>query len=819
MAAVDAQRVATNKIINLIDPPKDLMIGGHLKEATHGAKLKDFLADLFLGSGEKGTAIPTFLKVPAGKYSAVGDKKEFIQTKVDAAYTLTDNRILKIVREKHSTGHNARPDMPSGYYLAQDCGTMAVVINPKIIHTPGSILDPAGKTKTGSTMLIGGTYNTLPLDNNIRNLGLDTCITGDITVSETSAKYTITIPTRYGTVVGEFNTTTFKPEGASAVYFEGNDTKNKFIKDTISTISEENNIKLMILMKELGDTLQVEWLNRIFEVDNGSKPYKRENVLIATQDSVVMYRSIVNNVGVVFTKGADTTIYLPADAAAESLIKKNYINTVRVELLSANQSIIQTITDAMNSIKTGKLWINGISWEPVQYTNAKKFLEAVITQLTAINTNLNERLIRVIDLNGAKDIAAKNRFQAPFVYYKNGGYYKTINSVIRPFLVNKFKPSNFGSEQTATTMGLITGMVGGNRKKRGQIGGALTTAEISADIPFQTLISTKVCEETATRTNPDREITTRSKYFIENTDTIFLKNLNAFQSNEIELFLYVRDFFPEVFVYGEYMALAMVTKSPKEEENNKLYYKQNENDYFPNGTYYWSEDDGALKYVGENSIDLPNEADRNYAKGYVKHYLKYAYLFCVDCFPQLLTNELKGFLDKATSVEPKLFNKLDASSTANLAAMAPSEEGIQRVSIGGGGGLTNEEWNMYLNIVSTIAMDLYEQYYYLRMKSAYEDKDTIDGYIEERQILLDHYYTALSEEENPILRYELQIIEQDYRRITNKPYKYNSYNTSSVYNTTNAIHSIPKMVSAYGGKRKTLKKRKRTTRSTRNRRR
>jgi hypothetical protein len=65
------------------------------------------------------------------------------------------------------------------------------------------------------------------------------------------------------------------------------------------------------------------------------------------------------------------------------------------------------------------------------------------------------------------------------------------------------------------------------------------------------------------------------------------------------------------------------------------------------------------------------------------------------------------------------------------------------------------------------------------MKSAYEDKDTIDGYIHEREILLDHYKSSVLEEGNPILLYELEILEEDYRRIMNKSYKYKSNNTSS----------------------------------------
>jgi len=799
--AADIQPI--NKVINLIDPPKDLAIGGHLIPRTHGAQLTVLLKKTFLPESQYKT-IEEFLKTKniRTSYSPIGDKKKDIIGLVDSLYFRAGegNRILNIVREKHSTGHDARADLPSGYFLAQDCGPMDVVKNPVIIHTPGSILDPAGKTKGPETqLLLEGSYATLPFSPNLENLGLGSCLDGPITITTSGPTYTITIPTKIMkpdgtkvTVLGQFNTTTFKPvEGDPfSIYFQGNNEKNKFIADNINDPAREYEIQLMILMKELGDTLQVEWLNLIFAVDASAseKPiHTRDNTLMATSDKVVCYRSIVNNVGAVYTNGAKTTIYLSADAVSQAAIQRRFIDTVRVELISANESIIQSIENAMNSPRDGKIWINGQTWSEEQYGSAIQFLQGVIAQLTAKNADLNTSLqLATVDLATAKQTAAANRFQSPFVLSKTSEFYKTINSVIKPFSGAAFRPTAFSSGKTGPPI---------------QVGGAVNRRYLNTD-PIGRYIQQKVVDEMRLVTGTDytlnRIVTQIDRKTVSYPKRVFLDNITPrVPVNELFLFIYVREFFPAIFNLGKIMARAMgdpipdtCTDTAFPECLGKLWEtclatsEEGTKDY-----YYWNKNN---KLFTEYTY---NAAIKIQSYNYTIKCIKYANLFC-QVYPQLQTKELADFFSiffyGNVGFNGQAFQLERAPMEADGSSIIPTEQ------YGGGGGgiptkMTDAQWSMYLDVVSTVAMDLYEQYFYLQMRAAYEDKDSIDEYLEEREEIIRHYQQTLTDDDY-LLKYELQLFQDDYKRITGKYYMDNSAFTRT--NTT-AYNSIPRVKQSY----------------------
>ena len=487
-----------NRLINIIDPPKDLAVpistGVKLTEKIHGPAIKIMIGELFASGTE----------LPPG-FVGVGDKKSIIIDSVERRLGL-QNR-LDIVREKYTTGHDARPE---GLYLAQDAGPMDVVSNPKIIVTPGSILDPAGKTKDGIRNLVTeGLYNTLPkeyLDKLSMNI-----VTGDIKVESDTDTYKVNIPTQLGDINGIFNKKTFSPE---TDYFKGNDTKNEYILNNY--LANKNESKKFILAKELGDTLQVIWLDYIFDT-NGE--ISREKTVIVTCDTVVCYRAIVNRVGCILTHNGKTSYFLPrtVDAAQLAAINKSFVLTVANEVLTHNQSVIAVIKSViLSEAGTGRddrdVWINGQKWYPAAVMNARKYLEdIVVPKLESINRDLAVRFNALTDLEGAKALASQpsSHFKNPFILTKDG-YYKTINSVILltegvPFIAKLFQASTFGNERPRRGF-----FVGGSRRKI-QSGGVYNT-----------------------------------ELYTANKDKSFF------------LYCYVRDFHPEIFKYAYMMEPSLI---------------------------------------------------------------------------------------------------------------------------------------------------------------------------------------------------------------------------------------------------------------------
>ena len=485
-----------NRLINIIDPPKDLAVpistGVKLTERIHGGEIKIMIEQLF-ANGEP---------LPSG-FVGVGDKKSVIIDSVERRLGL-QNR-LDIVREKYTTGHDARPE---GLYLAQDAGPMDVVSNPKIIVTPGSILDPAGKTKDGIINLVTeGVYNTLP-KKYLDKLSIS-IVTGDIKVESDIDTYRVNIPTQLGDINGIFNKRTFSPE---THYFKGNDTKNEYILNNY--LANKNECKKFILAKELGDTLQVIWLDYIFDT-NGE--ISREKTVIVTSDTVVCYRAIVNRVGCILTHNGKTTYFLPrtVDVAQLAAINKSFVLTVANEVLAHNQSVITVIKSViLSEAGTGRydrdVWINGQKWYPSSVINARKYLEdIVVPKLESINRDLAVRFNALTDLEAAKALASQpsSHFKNPFILTKER-YYKTINSVILltegvPFIAKLFQASTFGSDRPRRGF-----FVGGSKI---QSGGAYNT-----------------------------------ELYYANKDKSFF------------LYCYVRDFHPEIFKYAYMMEPSLI---------------------------------------------------------------------------------------------------------------------------------------------------------------------------------------------------------------------------------------------------------------------
>jgi hypothetical protein len=790
-----------NRIINLYDPPKDLRDGNFLRNDIHGPAIKKMLYDIF-GMGKE---LPADLP-------GIGDRKEKIADSVSAFHGTT----LSIVRPKHTSGHDARP---YGLYMAQDNGPLDIVSEPKLIITPGSIVDPAGKTKRGAENLIKR-YPVLPYSNSV-SLSINDAISGDIEVEveEKEKFYVFKIPVILNgekeTLSCSFYSKSYRPSGPNSKYFQGNITKNKFISENIGNTLE---CKKFILMKELGDTLQVEWLNTIFAED---PLIKRENTVIGTTDTVVKLRAAVNRIGSIHTTAAGKTTWMTAgnlDAASIAIINKTFIDKMRIEVISHNKSIIEILRDIVEKPVAANIWINGQTWKPLSISNAKKVLEKYIPILEARNKDINVLISGLNDIEAAKDICARTHFSSPFVQKKDGTYY-TINSTSSflpgiVFRAARFSHSSFDRpemnvypavmsggvrrEICAIAIGLAAGVRGSFFRR------AISAPEIFAIIgrevvedvsntesvnsmrnlrfiggaePDNTEIEIKVAKERTKRLQP-----------LELAEDVFLSNGVNIESYEF-LYCYIKEFHIEIFTYAYFMKLGLSKSRDMSEyasvdkNYGSLYYNEE-------GTYEWNENNAFIRNI---EYDLPTK--KNILKT-TKQAIKLAYIL-TNKIPSLLTPSLGSFLNQVSALD---LPKTKEVSDDELLAMLSSEDSSP---FQGGGGKAEEE----LTNATTVAIDLYELYYSLLIKSSYEDKDTIDDYIVERARTFEEYYKNL-EAPDSLLEFELELL---YKEAENLPLvKAHMEQALEIY--TDAIKppsKTPKKTSktpVHGGKRRATKK-------------
>jgi len=599
MANVNEVVKANNKILNLLDPPKDLADGNLLNQSNHGAALEPILTQLFWPEG----------RTPAG-FKAVGDTKGAIKRNLGAGsesaaysgkpltqYLLNKSNRLRLIREKHSTGHDSRP---SGLYVAQDSGPgpSTLIKDPKIIISPGTIMDPASKTKEGATFLVGA-YGALPLSY-IEQLNMRNVITGPITMEDiptNGAKprmFRVKIPTTIGggyTIDALLRADTFKkvetienpnPDGR---YFDGNPEKNLYIQGRFNgeyvftaTEDEKNTIKKYILVKELGDTLQVVWLKYILDQNAAYKP---ENTLLLTGDTVVWYRAIINKVPVLITYMGESTIYRAQDNDAVMIAA--FKKTIRDQLISDNESVIDTIKDACDSPRDDKVWINGQTWEDAPYAAAKQYLEKLIVKLKNLNRDALIFIETVPSIDGAKAAAARYQFTNPFV---KKGVWKTINKVtsILPNDIIRFKAKKFGPSANFNDTDFFQSVAdvaeGGRQKggaRRRDINQKITEARdattrelgntyfmtsiaewkapgnVDLDLPPE--VVARVASAKLTRDSPPIEGSAANFPNNRYVYSIVANNSTAVVGipDDNVLYLIIRDFFPEVFTYAACM--------------------------------------------------------------------------------------------------------------------------------------------------------------------------------------------------------------------------------------------------------------------------
>jgi hypothetical protein len=462
-----------NRLINLYDPPKDLHDGinaGELSD-TQKRNLNTIIQQLF--SPDK--------DLPDG-YAPIADTKKTLmdtfgfEGREQGYYgkQIADKlNSLMILREKYTTGHDARP---TGLYVSQDTGPNDVVKDPQFIITPGTVLDPAGKTKGGADYSPIRNYESLEKEY-IERLNMKNIINSiKVTKTDDNEEFVVSIQTTFDGEIGVTLNGNFDPKDneENGTYFQGNPTKNEFIKNNKGNLTDSttiNKVKKYLLVKELGDTLQVEWLRFMLDKEEQKAnlaKFNRGNTVIITNDTVVFFRSLVNKVGVILTYKGKSRWYkaMVQNEATLLVIEQSLVKTIGDEVIRANKSVINLLEDVVSQGKnvdksTDKAWVGGNSWDKSVIISATNYLSTLIKKLEDINKDLSVYFSVLTTQDAARELASRSHFKAPFVWcgrinkkgQKSSGYYKTVNSVTSimednriPFSATSFTPLNFNKK-------------------------------------------------------------------------------------------------------------------------------------------------------------------------------------------------------------------------------------------------------------------------------------------------------------------------------------------------------------------------------------
>jgi hypothetical protein len=857
-----------NKILNLLDPPKDLGVDGNLTETKHGKALEPILKSLFWPEGSG--ALPEDFK-------AVGDTKNAIKKNLGAegyegkpltSYIVNKANKLRILRETQSTGSDG---LPTGLYISQDSGpgVEKLVKNAHIIITPGTIMDPASKTKENAydydvtNVVISGpdAFRTLPpayIDT--MNIGV---LSGPIKMTSEGSTYRVKIPYNFGpdaTNTGEINAllkhSTFKKATDEAVrddgdFFRGNDKKNTFIASKIKGEGEAARveadgvipIKKYILVKELGDTLQVIWLKYVIDQsDAADLPYKRDVTAIITGDTVVWYRAIVNKVPVILTYLGETNYWGAGDN--EEVMIAAFKKTIRDQLITDNQCVIDIIKEIslMDLRGPTENWIWNLEWRRDTYRAAKTYLSTFAKKLENLNKDALIYVDKVTGIEATKEAAKKYHFNNPFV--KKGGIWKTNEKVLSilpngdiKFYANAFKaPTTFPTKLTNPEFFVQLPAAGGGQKggarktvnqkelqastattrtKREKYysdridefaegGDVVLTAEYTPKLAIiqRRVALAKTKRDTASIATAD--VTTIDGWSIlaNSSDSVHSK----LRPHDNVLYLFVRDYFPEVFTYAAMMKQAFLDLEREATAAIVRARYRTMREAFPNVSLdiarqftleYSVSDQGKMLVTGS---DAATPADTLLATKQAL-YLAHRFITYYDYMP---SNDLLAFVNYCvgnrnilSAAEIEGFNTALTAITANNYAYVEERLGNQ-----GGGG------NTFDPILSS-AMDNYELYYSLYVQAAYEDRDVTDEEFQAELLKVEEKLTAAEVYE---MKKKSSNIKNDSNPST--PFGYNS-NTDNASNASSV--SLGNNWRTEGGKsryRKTQKKRKSSRKQT-----
>jgi hypothetical protein len=404
--------VTYNRILNSVDIGKDLKVKTEDDETItkneHGEFIKKVIDGLFKYNTIKEDLIEQY------NFDGINYNKKKLEEDIFTKYRSYETEIPILKDDDSTFCNNPQKVKTIDYvYAIQDAGNSPehLFCNYKLIITPGTIIDPAGKTKhTKKNQKIINIANNelIKLDNNfIKKYALDSAIKNiDCVFNNTTKRYNITITLNDDSHT-QINCTfdsSFKAIDGDKDYFQGNPYKNKYILDNFSRQDEQtyqNEVKKYLLVKELGDTLQVAYLDELLTyvektqpttvagqfpelistktkggvindeeneenediVPKGFNSISRKNTYITTNDKNVLYRSLINNLNCSLQQGKNKehreVVYRDLIPEEELKLLRKQKKEVIDDIIGKNNNVIQLLKTIATGDNVDKITLDG----------------------------------------------------------------------------------------------------------------------------------------------------------------------------------------------------------------------------------------------------------------------------------------------------------------------------------------------------------------------------------------------------------------------------------------------------------------------------
>jgi len=295
-----------NRFLNCIDIGKDAYIAPRESERVltnkeHGAFLKQDVLPLFnfdkLSANEKAFVgigpVNDFDKI----YKRFADEFNFNGLNREELFSLRFD----------ANGHDLRRNHMN---IAFDCGDGPDKLFKEhtLVITPGSILDPGYRDKNHKSLYDAPIKEKSSISKDVlKDLDLSRAVQSIDFLGADNGKYSFNIATHlpgYTNNTYTFDKQTFKPDDA---VFQGNNVKNAFIKEHWENPAKLSDIKMYVLAKELGDTMQAIWLKQAIDKSGSDLPLNETAML--TSDKILWLRCLMHDVPCIHMNKGIPTLY------------------------------------------------------------------------------------------------------------------------------------------------------------------------------------------------------------------------------------------------------------------------------------------------------------------------------------------------------------------------------------------------------------------------------------------------------------------------------------------------------------------------------
>jgi len=295
-----------NRFLNCIDIGKDAYIAPRESERVltnkeHGAFLKQDVLPLF-----------NFDKLPANEkaFVGIGPVNDFdkIYKRFAEEFNFNGlNREELFSLRFDANGHDLRRNHMN---IAFDCGDGPDKLFKEhtLVITPGSILDPGYRDKNHKSLYDAPIKEKSSISKDLlKDLDLLKAVQSIEFLGSDHGKYSFNIATHlpgYTNKTYTFDKQTFKPDDA---VFQGNNVKNAFIKEHWENPAKLSDIKMYVLAKELGDTMQAIWLKQAIDKSGSDLPPNETAML--TSDKILWMRCLMHDVPCIHMNKGIPTLY------------------------------------------------------------------------------------------------------------------------------------------------------------------------------------------------------------------------------------------------------------------------------------------------------------------------------------------------------------------------------------------------------------------------------------------------------------------------------------------------------------------------------